>query len=100
MVAKLTVVFFIVLCLLAGFVLTLFPWVSVGRVGDWGNNQLLLAFSQLINFPALQSLIASGWVRGAVTGLGILNLCIGFWEIAHFKDSVETLEGKVASENH
>lgn len=96
MVAKLTVVFFIVLCLLAGFVLTLFPWMSFGRVGDWGNNQILVFVSQTLNFPFLQSLVSSNWVRGAVTGLGILNLCIGFWEIANFKQSVETVEGKSA----
>ncbi|MBX7169500.1 MAG: hypothetical protein K1X72_00995 [Pyrinomonadaceae bacterium] len=94
MVSRLTVIFFIVLCLLAGFVLTIFPWISVGKVGDWGNNQLLIMFSQLINMPSLQSFVASGWVRGAVTGLGILNLCLAFWEIANFKSNVDALEEK------
>lgn len=94
MVARLTVIFFIVLCLLAGFVLVIFPWVSIGRVGDWGDNQLLVFVSQKLNFQGLQQFIASGWVRGAVTGLGVVNLIIGFWEIANFKQSVERLEGK------
>lgn len=98
MVAKLTVVFFIVLCLLAGFVLTVFPWMSVGRVGDWGSNQILVFISQTLNLPSLQSLVASNWVRGAVSGLGILNLCLAFWEIANFKQSVKTIEGKAVSE--
>ena len=94
MVAKLTVVFFIVLCLLAGTVLTVFPWFSFGRVGDWGNNQILIWLSQNLGLPALQSVVASGWVRGAVTGLGVLNLIIGFWEIVNFNQSVEALEEK------
>lgn len=92
MVSRLTVIFFIVLCLLAGFVLTIFPWINVGKVGDWGNNQLLLMVSQLIQMPSLQSFVASGWVRGAVTGLGVLNLCLAFWEIANFKSSVDALD--------
>lgn len=94
MVSRLTVIFFITLCLLAGFVLVIFPWVSVGRVGDWGDNQLLVFISQKLQLPALQNLVSSGWVRGAVTGLGVVNLIIGFWEIANFKQSVDKLEEK------
>jgi hypothetical protein len=94
MVAKLTVIFFITLCLLAGTVLTVFPWFSFGRVGDWGNNQLLIWLSQNLGTPALQNIIASGWVRGAVTGLGVLNLVLGFWEIINFEKSVALLENK------
>ncbi len=94
MVARLTVIFFIILCLLAGFVLTLFPWISIGRVPDWGNNQLLIWLSQTLALPSLQKAVASGWVRGAVTGLGLLNLCLAFWELANFNQNVENLEGK------
>lgn len=94
MVAKTTVVFFIILCLLAGTVLTVFPWFSFGRVGDWGNNQLLIWLSQNLGVPALQNIVASGWVRGAVTGLGVLNLFLGFWEIINFEKSVKILEAK------
>jgi hypothetical protein len=97
MVSRLTVIFFIVLCILAGGVLIVFPWVSVGRVGDWGNNQLLLFIGRALNFPALQEIVSSGWVKGAVTGLGVLNLIIGFLEIVNFKQSVNILEGKTNS---
>ena len=92
MVAKLTIIFFIVLCLLAGFVLVVFPWYSLGKVGDWGDNYFLIFLSNLLHKPSLQRVIASGWVRGAVTGLGVLNLFLAFWEIANFKQSVEMLE--------
>jgi hypothetical protein len=40
----------------------------------------------------LQTVVASGWVRGAVTGLGVLNLGMAFWEIFHFKQSVAALQ--------
>ena len=92
MVAKLTIIFFIILSLLAGFVLVIFPWYSLGKVGDWGDNYFLILVSNFLHQPVLQSAIASGWVRGAVTGLGVLNLFLAFWEIANFKQSVEMLE--------
>lgn len=94
MVAKLTVIFFIVLCLLIGSYLILLPWVSLGIIGDWGDNFLLAFVSEKANLPVLQKTVASGWVRGAVTGLGILNLVIAFWEMANFKQSVRMLESK------
>ncbi len=94
MVAKLTVIFFIILCLLLGTYLILLPWMSFGAIGDWGDNYLLAFVSEKANLPVLQKTVASGWIRGAVTGLGILNLLLAFWEIAHFKQSVEMLERK------
>lgn len=92
MVAKLTVIFFIILCLLIGVYLILLPWISFGMIGDWGDNFLLAFVSAKTNLPVLQKTVASGWVRGAVTGLGILNLVIAFWEMANFKQSVRMLE--------
>ncbi len=91
MVAKLTVIFLIILCLLAGFVLTLFPWISLGRIGDWGDNYFLVSLSRIIHVESLQVIVSSGWVRGAVSGLGILNLMMAFWEISNFKKNVDSL---------
>ncbi|MCY7376874.1 MAG: hypothetical protein LH472_13015 [Pyrinomonadaceae bacterium] len=94
MVAKLTVIFFIILCLLLGLYLTLLPWVNFGVIGDWGDNYLLAFVSEKANVPILRQTVASGWIRGAVTGLGALNLLLAFWEMAHFRQSVEMLEGR------
>lgn len=93
MVERLTVIFFIVLCLLLGLNLTLLPWISIGLIGDWGNNYLLAFVSERSGLPMIQRAISSTWVRGAVTGLGIVNLIIAFWEIAHFEQSVQMLRG-------
>lgn len=93
MASRLTVIFYIVLCLEAGFFLTLLPWVQWFGMGDWGNNYLLVYASQRTGFPGLQSAVASGWVRGAVTGLGLLNIFMGLWELFHFRQTVRKLEG-------
>lgn len=92
--AKLSVIFYIVLCLEIGIVLTLLPWIPQGFLGlsDWGNNYFLLYASRKTGFW-LQSVVASGWVRGAVTGLGILNLGMAFWEIFHFRQTLNALRG-------
>ena len=91
MVEKLTVIFFIILCLLLGFYLILAPWDTI--FGNWGDNYLLVYLADKSGIPMLQQSVASNWVRGAVTGLGVLNLIIAFWEAAHFKQSVAMLKG-------
>ena len=95
--AKLSVIFYIILCLEIGLVLTLAPWIPQGFFGlsDWGNNYFLLYAARKTGFYGLQTVIASGWVRGAVTGVGLLNLGIAFWEIFHFKQTVSALQREV-----
>jgi len=95
MAAKLSVIFYIVLCLEIGIVLTMLPWIPQGFLGlsDWGNNYFLLYAARKTGFYGLQSVVASGWVRGAVTGLGILNLGMAFWEIFHFRQTLDALRG-------
>jgi hypothetical protein len=91
MASRLTVIFYIVLCLEAGVFLTVLPWVSGGSY--WGDNYFLVLAAQKVGAVGLQRAVASGWVRGAVTGLGLLNLSMAFWEIFHFRDAVRRLQG-------
>lgn len=92
--AKLSVIFYIILCLEIGVFLTLLPWVPQGTLGlsDWGNNYFLLYATRKTGWYGLQTVVASGWVRGAVTGVGLLNIGIAFWEIFHFKQTVRSLQ--------
>jgi hypothetical protein len=92
--AKLSVLFYIILCLEIGVVLTLLPWIPQGFLGlsDWGNNYFLLYAARKTGLYGLQSVVASGWIRGAVTGVGVLNLGIAFWEIFHFNQTVRALQ--------
>jgi hypothetical protein len=91
MVERLTVVFFISLCILLGVYLILAPWDAL--FGPWGENYLLVFLSDKTGAPVIARAVASNWFRGAVTGLGVLNLLIAFWEIAHFNQSVRMLQG-------
>ncbi len=96
MVERLTVIFFIMLCMLLGFYLILSPWDAL--FGPWGENYLLVFLSDKSGLPMLQNMVASTWFRGAVTGLGVVNLLIALWEILHFNQSVKMLQRGVATD--
>lgn len=93
MASRLTVIFYIILCLEAGVFLTVLPWWQPWGMGDWGDNYFLVFAAQKIGFVGLQRAVASGWVRGAVTGVGLLNLAMALWEIFHFRETVRRLQG-------
>ncbi len=95
MVEKLTVIFFVLLCLLLGTYLILSPWTSF-PFGQWNDNFFLVFLSEKLGLTFFQSVIGSTWFRGGITGLGILNLLMAFWELAHFGKSVEMLKAENA----
>ena len=98
MTSRLSVIFYIILCLEIGIVLTVLPWVPHGWFGlsDWSNNYFLLLAAHKAGY-GLQRVVASGWVRGAVSGLGILNLGMGIWELINFRQTVRALDAGPAS---
>lgn len=91
--SRLSVIFYIVLCLEIGIVLAVLPWVPHGWLGlsDWGNNYFLLLAAHKTGY-GLQRFVSSGWVRGAVSGLGVLNIAMGVWELIHFRKTVRALD--------
>jgi len=96
--SRLSVIFYIILCLEIGIVLTVLPWVPHGWLGlsDWSNNYFLLLAAHKAGY-GVQRFVASGWVRGAVSGIGILNLGMGIWEIVNFRKTVRALDSEQAS---
>jgi len=96
--SRLSVIFYIILCLEIGLVLTVLPWVPHGWLGlsDWSNNYFLLLAAHKAGY-GVQRFVASGWVRGAVSGIGILNLGMGIWEIVNFRKTVRALDSEQAS---
>jgi len=96
--SRLSVIFYIILCLEIGIVLTVLPWVPHGWLGlsDWGNNYFLLLAAHKAGY-GVQRFVASGWVRGAVSGIGILNLGMGLWELINFRQTVRALDSGLPS---
>ena len=98
MAARLSVIFYIILCIEVGLVLTLLPWMHVipflptFGLGDWGDNYFLLYAAQRTGIKGLQYAVSSGWVRGAVSGIGLLKLALAAWARAHFRQTVLALE--------
>ena len=54
----------------AGFALIIVPWSAF-----WDRNY----FAQ--SFPIVQAIITNNFVRGAVSGLGVINLAVGVREL-------------------
>ena len=73
---RISVLLFVFVCAAVGVLLVILPWRP-----EWTDNRFLLSF------PALRTLVASGFFRGACSGLGILDIWVGFWEAIHYHES-------------
>jgi hypothetical protein len=67
---------FVSLCAIFGILLVILPWSP-----KWTDNYLL------ISYPALRDFIENGFVRGMCSGLGALDIWIGFWQATHYQEN-------------
>ena len=67
-------VIYVLYCLEVGIFLLVYPWMRL-----WDQN-FLLQYSSYFRVVLLND-----FFRGAVSGLGIANLILGAWEVAHFQ---------------
>jgi hypothetical protein len=72
---RILILLFVFLCAVVGVLLVILPWRP-----EWTDNYFLLGS------PGLRALVASGFVRGVCSGLGVLNIWIGFWEAVHYHE--------------
>jgi hypothetical protein len=61
-----------------GLFLLGFPWWDAGRA--WSENAFLLSH------PALRAFLALDFVRGIVSGVGLVDIWIGIWWAVHYKE--------------
>jgi hypothetical protein len=66
---------FVLICLQLGLMLVVLPWEPV-----WNTNVFLA------DFPALRAIVQNCFVRGLVTGLGIVDLWLGITEAARHRE--------------
>lgn len=72
---RISVFLFVLISAVAGVLLIILPWTP-----EWTDNYLLLSF------PSLRPFVASGFFRGLCSGLGLLDIWIGFWEALHYHE--------------
>jgi hypothetical protein len=72
---RITVLMFVFVCAVVGVLLVILPWRP-----EWMDNHFLFGS------PGLRALMANGFVRGLCSGLGLLDIWIGFWEAIHYHE--------------
>ncbi|HLJ87693.1 MAG TPA: hypothetical protein VKZ53_12785 [Candidatus Angelobacter sp.] len=66
---------YVVFCIELGIVLVALPWSEL-----WSNN------SFLSRWPVLGHALHHGFARGAISGLGLLDLWLGIAEVVRYRD--------------
>lgn len=95
--AKITVIVYIVISFEIGILLLLLPWSSW-----WHDNFFLYFITGKLHAPWVATFLTHKAVRGAVTGIGMLNILAGIYDIFTFRDSVNkltSLDEKLARNN-
>lgn len=72
---RLSLVILVIFCIELGMLLAVLPWTPV-----WMNNSLVA------DSPTLKAIFQGDFVRGLVTGCGLVDIWIGIWEAVHYKD--------------
>lgn len=73
---RISVFLFVLISAIAGVLLIILPWTP-----EWTDNYLLLSF------PSLRTLVSNGFFRGLCSGLGLLDIWIGFSEALHYHET-------------
>lgn len=80
---------FIAFFIEVGLLLIVVPW-----SGFWENNYFAAAW------PGLRPILTNNFLRGAVTGLGIVNLCAGFADVALIFTARRDMSAHQETERH
>jgi hypothetical protein len=84
--AKITVIVYILICFEVGILLVFLPWTHY-----WEDNVFLYFITGKLNAPWIPTFLTSGYVKGAISGLGLLNIFAGLRDIFKFHESVQAL---------
>ncbi|HEU5337528.1 MAG TPA: hypothetical protein VFU27_16285 [Terriglobales bacterium] len=73
---RLGLLVFVLICLELGIALVILPWTRV-----WTYNNLLL------DYPTVRMWAANTFVRGAFSGLGLIDIWLGIWEAVSYREN-------------
>ena len=72
---RLGLLVFVLICLELGIALVVLPWTRI-----WTDNNLLLGY------PTIRFWAANTFVRGAFSGLGLVDIWLGIWEAVCYRE--------------
>jgi hypothetical protein len=73
---RLSLVVLVLFCFYIGGLLAVLPW----------SPRYWTANGWVVSHPAIDSIVQQGWVRGLVSGLGLIDIWIGVSELLHYRD--------------
>jgi hypothetical protein len=73
---RMSLLVLVLFCFYIGGLLAILPW----SPRYWDQNGWLMAH------PAVKAVLGQGWVRGLVTGVGLIDIWIGVSELLHYQD--------------
>jgi len=76
--ARLFLLEFVFVCLVIGILLIAAPWTNL-----WSNNSLV------IGFPRLREFMMNDFVRGLVSGLGVIDIWLAVAEAVRYREEAE-----------
>jgi hypothetical protein len=84
--AKITVVVYILISFEIGILLMIIPWKPY-----WDDNFFLYFITGKLHATWMATFLKHKLVRGAVSGLGVLNILAGIYDIIKFRESARKL---------
>lgn len=72
---RISLIVYVMFCIEIGLLLAVLPWTRV-----WTDNSIVVAY------PWLRQFLQQNFVRGVVTGLGLLDIWLGIWEAVHYRE--------------
>lgn len=72
---RISVFLFVLISAVTGVLLIILPWTD-----QWTDNYLFLSL------PSLRTIVTNGFFKGVCSGLGLLDIWIGFWEALHYHE--------------
>jgi len=73
---RLSLVVFVAFCIELGMLLVVLPWTRL-----WADNSLVAGH------PTLRAFVQQNFVRGCVSGFGLIDIWLGISEAMHYKES-------------
>ena len=93
--AKITIIFFILIFFEIGILLVILPWVPGFH---WSENYFLVFTADKLHLPWLANALKSGLARGAISGLGFINILLGVREVLNFKRTAHDFQMLIDNE--